>query len=99
MAILLLVVCIQEKNFNNTMFYLSNGQKIFVMKTLKYFADLLKESGFIRTHQSHLINLNYIKEYIKSDGGYLMLTEGSNIPVSVRKRVEVIHILSCIHKR
>jgi len=99
MAILLLVVCIQEKNFNNTMFYLSNGQKIFVTKTLKYFADLLKENGFIRTHQSHLINLNYIKEYIKSDGGYLMLTEGSNIPVSVRKRVEVRQILSDIHKR
>lgn len=88
-----------ESDNNNTMFYLSNGQKIFVTKTLKYFADLLKESGFIRTHQSHLINLNYIKEYIKSDGGYLMLTEGSNIPVSVRKRVEVLQILSDIHKR
>ena len=48
----------------------------------------------MRTHQSHLVNLNYVKEFIKFDGGYLMLTDGSNVPVSVRKRVEVIHAIS-----
>ena len=69
---------------------MSDGKKIFVTKTLKYFADMLKDCGFMRTHQSHLVNLNYVKEFIKSDGGYLILTDGSNVPVSVRKRVEVL---------
>ncbi|OIQ36396.1 MAG: DNA-binding response regulator [Bacteroidetes bacterium MedPE-SWsnd-G1] len=83
-----------ESDNNNTMFYFSSGQKLFVTKTLKYFSDLLLECGFIRTHQSHLINKSYIKEYIKSDGGYLILSNGANIPVSVRKRAEVLEKLS-----
>lgn len=86
-----------ESDSNNTMFHLNGGQKIFVTKTLKYFADMLKSYGFIRTHQSHLINLQYVKEFIKSDGGYLILKNKDNIPVSVRKRAEVIDKLSSIH--
>ncbi len=88
-----------ESDSNNTLFYLNNGQKIFVTKTLKYFADMLKELGFIRTHQSHLVNLQYIKEFIKSDGGYIMLKNGSNIPVSMRKRAEVVETISTIYKK
>jgi two-component system LytT family response regulator len=88
-----------ESDSNNTLFYLNNGQKIFVTKTLKYFSDMLKEFGFIRTHQSHLVNLEYIKEFIKSDGGYLMLKNGSNVPVSMRKRAEVVEIISTIYKK
>lgn len=83
-----------ESDNNSTMFYLNDGKKIFVTKTLKYFSDMLSECGFIRTHQSHLINNQYIKEYIKSDGGYLLLTNGKAIPVSVRKRAEVIQAIS-----
>ena len=87
-----IIRCVSDNN--NTQFYLRDGKKIFVTKTLKYFADMLKDCGFMRTHQSHLVNLNYVKEFIKFDGGYLMLTDGSNVPVSVRKRVEVIHAIS-----
>jgi two-component system LytT family response regulator len=45
-------------------------------------------------HQSHLINIKYIKEFIKSDGGYLILKDKTNIPVSVRKRNEVVETLN-----
>jgi len=89
-----IVRCVSDNN--NTTFYLSSGKKIFVTKTLKYFADMLKDSGFMRTHQSHLVNLNYIKKFIKTDGGYLILTDGSNVPVSVRKRPEVLQAISGI---
>ena len=65
-----------------------------VSKTLKFYADLLKEVGFLRVHQSHLINTKYIKEFIKSDGGYLILTDNCNVPVSVRKRNEVLEVLN-----
>lgn len=79
-----------ESDNNYTMFYLSNNQKILVSKTLKTYVDLLKDLGFIRVHQSHLINIKFIKEFIKSDGGYLLLTNKKTIPVSVRKKAEVI---------
>ena len=90
-----IVDVIRCKSDNNyTTFYFNDGSKILVSKTLKYYADMLKEVGFLRVHQSHLINIKYIKEFIKSDGGYLLLTDKSNVPVSVRKKAEVLEILN-----
>ncbi|WP_103071555.1 LytR/AlgR family response regulator transcription factor [Aquimarina sediminis] len=87
-----------ESDSNNTIFYLIDGQKIFVTKTLKYFADMLKNYQFLRVHQSHLVNLQCISAFIKTDGGYLMLKNGENIPVSVRKKIEVMEILDRLHR-
>jgi len=87
-----------ESDSNNTMFHLQEGKKVFVTKTLKYFADLLKPYGFLRVHQSHLVNLQCISAFIKTDGGYLMLKNGKSIPVSVRKKSEVIEVLDQMHK-
>lgn len=86
-----IIHCKSDNNY--TTFYLQNAPKIVVSKTLKYYADLLKDVGFIRTHQSHLVNTNYIKEFIKSDGGYLLLKDNSNIPISVRKKHEILAAL------
>lgn len=86
-----IVRCQSDNNY--TTFYLNDKSKILVSKTLKFYADILKETNFLRVHQSHLINLSYIKEFIKSDGGYLILTDNSNIPVSVRKRNELLEHL------
>ncbi|WCO01747.1 LytR/AlgR family response regulator transcription factor [Psychroserpens ponticola] len=87
-----------ESDSNNTMFHLQDGRKIFVTKTLKYFADLLKPYGFLRVHQSHLVNLQCISAFIKTDGGYLMLKNGKSVPVSVRKKSEVIEVLDQMHR-
>jgi two-component system LytT family response regulator len=87
-----IIRCKSDNNY--TTFYLESGKKILVSKTLKYYADMLKEYQFLRVHQSHLINTSYIKEFMKSDGGYLVLKDKSNIPVSVRKRIEVIETLN-----
>lgn len=87
-----IIRCKSDNNY--TTFYFKDNYKILVSKTLKYYADMLKEVGFLRVHQSHLINTTYIKEFIKSDGGYLMLTDNSSIPVSVRKRNEVLEVLN-----
>jgi two-component system LytT family response regulator len=89
-----IIRCNSDNNY--TTFHLENGQKILVSKTLKYYADMLKEHQFLRVHQSHLINTKYIKEFIKSDGGYIILKDKSNIPVSVRKRTEVIEALNSL---
>jgi len=83
---------------NNTIFHLQDNRKIFVTKTLKYFSDMLQPYDFVRIHQSHLVNLQYISSYIKTDGGYLMLKNGENVPVSVRKKTEIIEILDKMHR-
>jgi len=87
-----------ESDSNNTIFYLQDGKKVFVTKTLKYFADMLKNYQFLRVHQSHLINLQCISAYIKTDGGYLMLKNGETVPVSFRKKAKVIEILDRMHR-
>ena len=87
-----------ESDSNNTIFHLQDKRKIFVTKTLKYFAEMLKSYDFVRIHQSHLVNLQCISAYIKTDGGYLMLKNGENVPVSVRKKTEIIDILDRMHR-
>jgi two-component system, LytTR family, response regulator len=82
-----------ESQVNYTEFYFSGAKKLLVTKTLKEFEDLLGDQGFYRVHQSHLINTKYIKEFVKSDGGYLIMTDSSNVPVSSRKRPEVVKML------
>lgn len=86
-----IIRCKSDNNY--TTFFMSDKTKILVSKTLKYYADILKEVNFLRVHQSHLVNKAYIKEFIKSDGGYLILNDSSNIPVSARKKAEIIAAL------
>lgn len=71
-----------EADSTYTHFFLSSGEKILVSKSLKEYADLLRPNGFLRTHQSHLVNPNYVKSWLKEDGGILLLTSGETIPVS-----------------
>lgn len=89
-----IIHCKADNNYSE--FYMEDGQKIVVGKTLKYFADMLTEYQFLRVHQSHLVNLQFVKEFIKSDGGYLVLKDRKTIPVSVRKRNEVVEALSTL---
>jgi len=82
-----------EASGNYTTFFLRSGEKVMVTRTLKEFDVLLAPHNFIRTHQSHLANANLVKEFVKIEGGYLLMIDGSNVPVSVRKRAEVIQYL------
>jgi len=79
-----------EANSNYTIIHLSNKTKITASKTLKEFEELLPENIFFRTHHSYLINLNYIKKYIKGDGGQIELQNGTFIDVSRRKKDEFL---------
>jgi len=76
--------CEADNNYTN--FYLNDNKKILVSNTLKEYEDLLAPYNFFRVHQSHLINLNYISKFDKKDGGSLVMTDKSQIPVSARKR-------------
>jgi two-component system LytT family response regulator len=83
-----------ESSVNYTMFYFSDNTKVLVTKTLKEYDKMLTPHGFLRPHQSHLINLEFVKEFVKLDGGYIVMKDGSKVPVSTRKRPEVMELLS-----
>ncbi len=89
-----IVRCQSDNNY--TQFFFQDGSKILVTKTLKSFSDMLKNYQFLRVHQSHLVNVKYVKAFMKSDGGYLVLKDKNTVPVSVRKRAEVIDALNNI---
>lgn len=83
-----------EADVNYTCFYFNDRPKMMVTRTLKDFEEMLEDRGFARVHQSHLINTAFIKEFVKGDGGYLVLTDGSNVPVSIRKKNQVMDLLN-----
>lgn len=71
-----------EADNTYTYFFLANKEKILVSKSLKEYADLLRPNGFLRTHQSHLVNPKFVKSWLKEDGGVLLLSSGEKIPIS-----------------
>ena len=75
-----------EADVNYTHFYLEGNKHLIVSKPLKDYADLLEPAGFFRTHQSHLINMEHILRYDRSEGGSLVMDDESCIPVSTRKK-------------
>jgi len=77
-----------------TFFYFTDGKRLLVSKTLKENEELLSDYNFIRPHKSHLINVLYIKSYNKQDGGSILMTDGSQVPVSRRKKEKIIEIIN-----
>jgi two-component system, LytTR family, response regulator len=64
-----------------------------VSRTIKEYDELLRPNNFFRVHQSHLINLQYFLRYDKMDGGYVVMTDDSKIPVSNRQKDNLMHAL------
>jgi len=73
-----------------TTFYISNRKPIVVSKNLKEYDGLLENNGFIRTHQSHLVNSKHIVCFQKADGGSLLLSDATQIPVATRFKEKVL---------
>ncbi|MGE9311281.1 LytR/AlgR family response regulator transcription factor [Niabella sp. CJ426] len=69
-----------------TSFFLSSGEKIIVSRPIYEYEELLAGFDFIRCHQSHLVNKEHIKSWVKEDGGYLILDNGDEIPISRSKK-------------
>ncbi len=82
-----------ESSGNYTEVHTSEGSKLLISKTMKEIAAKLPPELFIRPHNSHIINLQYIKKYIRGNGGQIILEDNSNIPVS-RSNKEMIKDLS-----
>lgn len=83
-----------ESQGSYTIFYLHDKEEIVTTKNLKEYEQLLVDFSFVRVHHSHLINFNFLKEYIKKDGGYAVMQDGSNVPVSFRKRNNLLDMIN-----
>ena len=83
-----------ESDINYTTFYLMNKNKIVVAKTLKEFEEMLEGYNFFRVHNSHLINLAHIKNYVKGEGGIVTMIDDSSVDVSRRRKEEFMKKLA-----
>lgn len=77
-----------------THIHMKDRKPIMISRTLKEIESMLAGNSFIRSHKSHLVNINFIKTYVKSDGGYLILKNGENVPVSRRKKDTMSQVLA-----
>ena len=85
-----------EADGKYTSVFLHDGKKLLVSKNLKEFEDLLTDYNFFRIHHSHLVNLDYIKKYQSGRGGYVVMSDGSTITVSQRKKEDFLNSLKKI---
>jgi two-component system LytT family response regulator len=86
-----IIRCEADKNY--TSFFLAEGKKILVSKTLKDYDTLLSGHSFFRAQQSHLININFIERYDKQDGGYVIMKDGASVPLSPAKKEQFFKLL------
>ncbi|MEL6925423.1 MAG: LytTR family DNA-binding domain-containing protein [Bacteroidota bacterium] len=86
-----------EASSNYTTFYLTNGSTLLITKTLGHYEELLLEKNFFRAHKSHLINLAYVRSFIKGKQGMVEMTDGVRIEVAVRKREALLRELASLN--
>lgn len=86
-----IVYCRSDSNY--TTFYFQNNEKIMISRVMKEYEELLAEYSFFRPHHSYLVNLQCITRLDKTDGGFLILKDGTEIPVSLRRKKKLIQVL------
>jgi two-component system, LytTR family, response regulator len=86
-----IIRCESLNNYTN--FYFANGEKLMVSKPIYEYEELLQDYQFIRCHQSHLVNKKYIKSWVKEDGGYLLLEDKTQVPISRQKKEAIKNLL------
>ncbi|MDW3645876.1 MAG: LytTR family DNA-binding domain-containing protein [Bacteroidia bacterium] len=79
-----------ESDRNYTFIFLNDKRRILVSRTIKEYDEMLRDFNFFRIHQSHLINLAYLKNYTRGRGGYVELSDGTTLDVSARRKSEFL---------
>ena len=82
-----IISCTSDSNY--TLLHLKNKQKITASRTLKEIEEMLEDYSFARVHNSHLVNLNEVEKYMRGEGGYLLMSDGTTVDVS-RSRKEIL---------
>ena len=85
-----------ESDSNYTIFFLTDGEKVMVSKTLKDVEEILEGSDFFRIHASYLINMKHVSKFTRGDGGYVVMSNNQHITVSRKKKDEFFEMFSKI---
>lgn len=83
-----------ESDSNYTKIFMQNIPMMLVSRTLKEIEEILSDLPFIRVHNSHIIAKNHVKKYVKADGGYILMIDNAEIPISRARKEEVINELT-----
>lgn len=83
-----IILCKADGSY--TSFILKDNNSLLVSKHLKEYENLLSDHQFMRVHNSYLINLKEVKKYIKSDGGYIIMSNDMHVSISPRKKDDLI---------
>jgi len=86
-----IIYCKADGNYSNI--YLKDGKKEMISKKLKDIEEMIHHSRFYRVHNSYLVNLDYIKEYVKNEGHHLILDDETSIPVARSKKELLMELL------
>ncbi|HRD57045.1 MAG TPA: LytTR family DNA-binding domain-containing protein [Ferruginibacter sp.] len=84
--------CESDSNYTR-IFFVSNKKELLVCRTLKDIEKILGTELFVRVHNSHLINKKQVKKLVKTDGGYLLMSDGATVPVARSKRNSILQDL------
>ncbi len=84
--------CKSDGNYCEIFF--SDGKMEMLTKKIKEIEEIINHKQFFRVHNSYLVNINYIKEFVKTEGQYLVLENGTSIPVSRSKRNDLMQLLA-----
>ncbi len=87
-----IMYCKSDGNYTHV--HMSDGSKHLISKTMKVFLEGIPDDFLVRVHKSFVVNMKYIREYIRGDGGELILTDKKNIPVSRAHKSELLRLLN-----
>lgn len=82
-----------EASHNYSIFYLTSGQNLIVTKSSNHFEEILRDLNFFRIHNTHLINLQYVKKYIRGQGGSVILSDGTQLSISRSRKADFLESL------
>ena len=80
-----------------THIYLADGNKLFISKNLRTLEKLLAHPHFFRPHRSYLINLNHVHQYIRRDGGYIVMDGGNTVHLAQNRRLSFLQAYGVIN--
>jgi two-component system LytT family response regulator len=85
-----------ESDGNYTTVHMKDGRQILVSKAIGKFEEMVDKATFFRLHNSYLVNLNHITKFIRSDGGYVVLSNGKTISVARNRKDAFLEALAKI---
>ncbi len=75
-----------EADRSYSMIYLLNGRRLMVSRCLNEYDSMLNDRNFFRIHNSHLINMEQVRVYVRGDGGYIEMTDTSVVPIARQRK-------------